>query len=64
MTSLFVRISAVVERYRERAITRGVTMLEYVLLAVIVVGVGALLWTLFGDELRNAFGRIGNALRS
>ena len=43
--------------------TRGVTMLEYVLLALLVVIIGAALWALFGNQLRGAFQDLGRAIR-
>lgn len=62
MLNLFTRATVALNRVASRRPLRGVTMLEYVLLGLLVVAVGVLLWNLFGEQLRDAFERLGNAI--
>lgn len=41
---------------------RGVTMLEYVLLGLMIVLVAVVLWNVFGPALRGAFERLSDAI--
>lgn len=60
--SLAVRLQAATTHYLHERGTRGVTMLEYVLLGLMVVMVGLVLWRLFGSRLRDAFAQLGDAI--
>lgn len=39
---------------------RGVTAIEYVILAIVIVGAVAAAAALFGDDLKTAFGLLGD----
>lgn len=65
LRTLTVRIQTSLTHYAHtRSQNRGVTMLEYVMLGLMVVVVGLVLWRVFGSKLQSAFEQLGNAISS
>ncbi len=63
MLGLIVRMQTASTNFvATRRNVRGVTMLEYVLLGLMVVAVGLVLWRIFGSRLQAAFQQLADAI--